>query len=147
MTGTTMAACRAALVVLLDGDVSIGDVPVSYGEPGDLGERQHIWVGAAVTNDQEIRGMASIPTKRVEDYSFPLHVEVIGYRSTSRANEAQAVVLSAAIETLVAADPTLGGVTNLLWCYVGGIDLDTTEHPDGVRTTLEMTMLAKGRLG
>ena len=147
MTGTTMAACRAGLVDLLDGDVTIGDVPVSYGEPGNFAERQHIWLGATTTIDQEIRGMANTPTKRVEDYTFPLWVEVIGYRQTARANETQAVVLSAAIETLVAADPTLGGVTNLMWCMVVGIELETTEHVDGPRTTLEMTMAAKGRLG
>ena len=146
MTGTTMAAVRAAVVDLIDGDVSIGDVPVSYGEPGNLGERQHIWVGATVSVDQEIRAMAATPTKRVEDYTFPLMIEVIGY-PTPRTNEAQAVVLSAAIETLIAADPTIGGVTNLLWCIVTGIELDTTEHVDGPRTTLEMTLTAKGRIG
>ena len=147
MTGTTIAACRAALVDLLDGDVSIGDVPVSYGDPGNIGERQHIWLGATVTGDQEPRAMASVPTKRVEDYTFPLWIEVIGYRKTSRLNEGRAAVLAAAIETLVAADPTLGGVTNLTWCIVSGMDFDTDETVDGPRTTVEITMSAKGRLG
>lgn len=147
MTGTTMAAVRAAVVDLIDGDISIGDVPVSYGDPGNIGERQHIWLGATVEAEQEIRSMAATPTKRVEDYTFPLVIEVGGSYGSPRATEAQAVVLSAAIETLIAADPTLGGVTNLLWCIVAGIELDTSEGGDGARTTLEMTIAAKGRLG
>ena len=90
--------------------------------------------------------MASVPTKRVEDYTFPLWVEVIN-EPTSRDNETRAAVLVDAIETLVAADPTIGGVTNLLWCIVAGIDFDTDEHIDGPRTVVEMTMAAKGRIG
>lgn len=121
-------------------------VPVSYGEPGDLGRSEHIWIGATASIDQEQRALAATPTKRVEDFTFPLMIEVIGY-TTARACEAQAAALSQVIETLVAADPTIGGVDGLLWMMVTAIELDTSEHVDGPRTTLELTMAGKARLG
>lgn len=146
MVGTTIADTRAALVDMIQGHVTLGGVPVSYGEPGKLGEREHVWIGATATIDQSIRAMASVPTKRTEDFTFPVVVEVIGY-PTARAVEARAAELSQAIETLVAADPTIDSVDNLLWLIVVGIEIDTSEHADGPWTRLEMTMQGKARIG
>jgi len=64
-----------------------------------------------------------------------LVIEVMS-KNTARASEARAVALGLIIEEYLADNPTVGGVTNLLWCLVDGVQLDTNETADGPRTTL-----------
>lgn len=146
MTGTSMFGARRAFVETVRGDSSLAGVPVHYGDPGNIAEREHIWIGATASNDQDTLSMNATPRIREETYTIPVSVEVIGY-PTVELNERRTETIVQSIETLIAADPTLGGnVTSLLWVAVAGIEVDTTEHADGPRTSAEITLTCKGRL-
>ena len=136
MAGTVAAALRAALVDALDSLVA--PVPFHYGAPGDLGRTETIWMGSAreasTDGSQDVRQLG-VPVRRREDLRMDLVIEVMS-KNTARASEARAVALGLIIEEYLADNPTVGGVTNLLWCLVDGVQLDTNETADGPRTTL-----------
>jgi len=136
MAGTVAAALRAALVDALD--PLLDPVNVHYGSPGDLGRTETVWMGSArddATDSSQRVGALGVPVRRSEELHMDLVVEVMS-KTTARASEARAVALGLIFEEYLAANPTIGGVTNLLWCIVEGMELDTAETADGPRTML-----------
>lgn len=145
MAGSTVADCRAAFVRCATDELAKYGIPVGYGDPGGEGRREHVWLGEAVDGDVETRAIAALPRKRVEDYSFDVTIEIIGL-ATPQATETKAVTVMAEMETMLAADPTVDGVTNLQWLYVNGWTIDTDQTSDGPRTRINLTLSARGRI-
>jgi hypothetical protein len=145
MAGTTAAALKSALKTQMSAEGALSGVPISYGEPGDLARAEHIWITSASDGEQQIANFKSGRKRRDETYSLSIVVEVssMGRAETS---EARAVVLGTAIEEMLADDPKVNSVTNLLWCVVESFALDTQESGEGPRTTFILTLQARGRL-
>jgi len=145
MAGTTAAALKTALKTAMAADVGLVNIPISYGDPGDLGRTEHIWMGAAEEGSSEPTGMRSSRKRREEEYVFDVVVEVSS-KARPESNEARAVVLGTIIEELIADDPKISNTTNLLWVMLDSFELDTTELSEGPRTVFTLTLRAKGRL-
>lgn len=144
MAGTTMAALKSALKTAIDAEGSI-DVPVAYGHPGDLGRKEHIWLGGSQLGDSEASGFRSGRKRRQESYTLEVVIEVMN-DPTPEATETRAVALATVIEEMLADDPKVNNTTNLLWCALESLEMDTTETGEGPRTLLTLTLRAEARL-
>lgn len=145
MAGTTAAALKSALRAAMLAEVALSGVPVSYGEPGDTARTEHIWIGAATAGDSEPTAFKSGRTRRDEAYTVDVVVDVSSMASPET-SEARAVVLVTAIDEMLADDPKLNEVPNLLWCVLESWDLSTQEGAQGPRTVMRLTLKARGRL-
>ena len=145
MAGTTAAALKSALKTQMTQEAALGGIPISYGEPGDQARSEHIWIGAATDGDMEPASFRSGRTRRDEVYTLDIIVDVTSIGKVE-ANEARAVLLGTAIEEMLADDPKVGAVTNLLWCVVEGFILDSHETGEGPRSTYTLKLSARGRI-
>ena len=145
MAGTTAAALKSALKTQMGLEASLSAIPISYGEPGELARSEHIWIGAATDGDMEPASFRSGRTRRDEAYKLDVVVDVSSVGRVE-ANETRAVLLGTVIEEMLADDPKVGAVTNLLWCIVEGFMLDSHETGDGPRSVYTLNLSARGRL-
>jgi hypothetical protein len=145
MAGTTAAALKSALKTAMAAEGGLSGVPISYGEPGDMARTEHVWIGAATDGDMEPASFRSSRKRRDETYTLDVVVEVSSI-ARAEASETRAVLLGTVIEEMLADDPKVGNVTNLLWCMVDGFELDTEETAEGPRSTYTLTLQARGRL-
>ena len=67
-------------------------------------------------------------------------------RSSPQDNEARAVVLADAVETVIVEDPQLNNLTGLLYCQITSMELSTVETGEGPLTEITLTIQAKARL-
>jgi len=144
MAGTTMAAFKTALVAAITAEGSI-NVPVSYGDPGDLGRREHIWLGATTPLESETVSFKAGRKRRQESYSVEVVIEVLNDSHPEDA-ETRACALSAIIEEMLADDPKVNAVTNLLFAVLEDMEMETTQTGEGVRTVLTMSVRVEARL-
>ena len=145
MAGTTAAALKSALKDAMSSEAGLAGVPISYGEPGDLARTEHIWIGAATSGAQEVAAFKTGRTRRDEEYFIDICVEVSS-SSNPESCEARVVLLGTVIEEMLADDPKVNDVTNLLWCVVHNFDLDTQELAEGPVSKYTITLVARGRL-
>lgn len=144
-TMSTMAAVKAALTTALDARSALDGVLVTYGDAGDLATMETIRLGDTTFGIQEPAALRPSKRRRFEEYTLEVTVEVIG-KVTPQANEARAIALAAEVEDAVAVDPTVGAVTNLLFAYVTGMEMSTTETVSGPRTEVMIEITCKGNL-
>lgn len=145
MTTTTMAALKASLKTELEARDGLSGVQVSYGQPGTQQRREALWLGATELGSQEIAAFRSGTQRRRESYELHVWVEVSSKR-TPEDSEARAVALMGELEDLVAVDPKVNDVPNLLFVFVNGMEMDTIEGPEGPLTTIDVTLQCEGRL-
>jgi hypothetical protein len=125
---TTIPAFKSALVTALQASSALTGVQVSYGNPGDIQRSESIWVGDS-RSQQQPSAMKSLPVRRDEVYTTDVMVEITQPRSTQEGVDLRATVLAAAVETVIAENPSLS-VTGVLWSTVvsydmaGGFDAD-----------------------
>ena len=146
MTTSTMAALKASLRTELQARAGLSGVQVTYGDIGDGGRWESIRLGEVETGAQNPAAMRSGTQRRRESYILHVYVEVIG-KPTPEANEARAIVLAGELEDLVASDPKVNDVPNLLFCYVEGFEMETNEVAgEGPRTLIDITLQCEGNL-
>lgn len=146
MTTSTMAALKTNLKVALLQEGTLAGVQVLYGDPGGLGQKEVIWLGSTETGSQEIASLRSGKKRRRESYLLHVYVEVMS-KATPEANEARAVALAGVLEDLVATDPKVSDTPNLLFCFVEGYEMDTTEvGGTGPRTVIDVSLQCEGNL-
>jgi len=145
MAGTTAAAVKAALRAAMLAEAGLAGVPVSYGEPGDLARSEHIWIGSATTGDSDLVAFKAGRNRRDESYLVDVVVDVSSMAS-AETSEARAVELVTVIEEMLADDPKLGEVPNLLWCILESWDLTTQDYADGPRSVMSLSLKARGRI-
>jgi len=145
MAGSTAAALKAALKTAMAAEGALSAVAVSYGEPGELHRSEHIWIGSAVSGSVEPAVFRAGRVRRDEEYSLDVVIDV-GSEPRPEDAETRAVLLGAVVEEMLADDPQVSNVTNLLWVIVDGFELDTVESSEGPRSTYTLTLQARGRL-
>ena len=125
---TTIPAFKSALVAALQASSALTGVQVSYGNPGDTQRSESIWVGDT-RSQQQPSAMKSLPVRRDEEYTTDVVVEITQPRATQENVDLRAATLAAAVETVIAENPSLG-VNGVLWSTVdtydmaGGFDAD-----------------------
>jgi hypothetical protein len=145
MSTTTQAAVKSALktTILARSLVVTDHVQVLYGEPGDEGRRECIWIGTAQLQSPQ-EPVAFRKGRRDEDYIIKVFAEN-GTKPTPEATEARAVELGAEVEAVVIANGTLG-VQGVAWIMPIGVSLQTTETGDGPRSVATISLSVKARL-
>jgi hypothetical protein len=145
MASTTQAAVKAALkTALLARAVIVSDhVPVSYGEPGDEGRSEQIWIGTAFTEAIE-EPRAFRVGLRTEEYSLRVHVENAS-KPTPEQAEARVALVAAEVEQAVIDSPKLG-VAGVSFIRPAGMALKTTESGSNARAIATVTLHVTARL-
>lgn len=145
MSGTVGVAAKTALVGtgnVLTGLAGIGDagVTVAYSMPKDV-KREVVYggkVGGPVTLSA-MRGGGSNRIRREEDLTLMLMVRVYKPgQSDGEATETRAVALYTLIAEYIAANSTLGGVTDLKLARVDSYDMESWPDDDGWSAEIAM---------
>lgn len=145
-TTTTMAAVKAALKTLIAARPGLSGVQVVYGDVGDKIRNESIRLGATTTGDQESPAFRSGTQRRRESYTLEVIIEVVGTGSVETI-EARAVEISSEVEAITASNPKLDDVPNLLFVFVEGMDMETTElGGTGPRSVIELSIRCEGDL-
>src|ERR1051325_1589894 len=101
---STVPAVKAALVSLISAQLT--NVQVSYGRPADSKLARECVYIAEATGEHSIPVFKAGRKPREERYSIEVVVAVIKARGTITTAEARAFTLLAAVEDVVADDPT-----------------------------------------
>lgn len=147
MAGSCVFAVRRALRTLLVADLD--PIPVYMGEPGGFASMPVVWLGGTRTTgpegSQESAGMRSTPHGRIERIDFDVIVQDRQVDAIQAETELETTMTS--IETLIAADPTLGAVSGLLWIRVADYNVTSTQADQQVLSTGLLTLRMVGRIG
>jgi len=145
MAGTTAAALKTALITAMGNEAALDGIPKAYGDPGELGRTEHIWIGAATDGESFNPTFRAGRKRREEEYTIDVTV-MVSSMARPEINEARAVTIGTVIAEMLADDPQVNAVTNLMWCALDAWELDTIETGEGPQTTYTLTLRAKGRL-
>jgi hypothetical protein len=142
---TTQAAVKSALktAILARTLITTDHVQVLYGEPGDTGRRECVWIGTALSPaPQEPRAFR--PGLRQEEYTIRIAAENWLLDTPEKA-EARAVVLAGEVEACVIANQTLG-VTGVSFIMPAGVSTQTTEADGTPRAIATISLMVSARL-
>jgi hypothetical protein len=143
-TISTVPAVKKALYDALT--AGLGGVQVSYGHPSAaLVERQVVYVGD-VQMDYSVPVMRAGRQPRQEEFTVEVIVNVAPARGEPSEAEAEAFALLAAVEDVVADDPTLGGVDGLLWVRFDSGRVVTDLGPEGPICLIAVEVACAARL-
>jgi hypothetical protein len=109
MTSSAQAACEDALLAILQADATLAALagPPQLFEPQDPKD-EHVWISEDSTETQEASLTGNIPERR-EDFTIGVVVFVVKTGDDYKRTRDRGVVLVAAIEGLVKANPQLAG--------------------------------------
>ena len=142
---TTQAAVKAALkvAVLARTFITNNHIQVLYGEPGDEGRRECIWIGTSFTEaPQEPRAFRK--GLRLEEYTLKVRAEA-GLDPTPEKAEARAVLLADEVEATIIDSINLG-VANVSYISPAGGGLQSTEGDESSRAIATINLQIVARL-
>lgn len=115
-------------------------VKVAYSMPRDV--PTEVVYGGSVGGLVELAAFAGGGrVRRVENLVLMLHVRVYTKgRRDSEASEARAVVIGDTVAAYIAANPTLGGLTDLKVAKVAEVEMDSWLDDYGAGTTLDISV-------
>lgn len=149
MSGTVAAAAKARLVGtgnVLSGLSGMEGVDVAYDMPPTV--PREVVYGGKVDGPVQLVGMrGGTRVKREENLTLHLHIRVykLGEKTTETA-EARAAALSTIVEDYIAANYTLGDLTDLKLASVTGVDLDGFLDDEGATALMTITVALKSYL-
>jgi hypothetical protein len=139
---SVVASVKAALLGATDGILAplLTPVTVAYSLPRDI-PRELVY-GGNVVGPVTLAAMAGgARVKRQEDLILQLHVRVWQPgQETTEETDARAVEIGDVIALYIAANTTLGGVSDLKLAQVSGVDLDGWTDDDGAGSTLTLAV-------
>lgn len=144
------AAAKAALVGttnVLSALPGLAGVQIAYNTPTRDVPREVVYGGdlSGPVSLSAMRGSGRV--KREESLSLRLHVRVNEPgNATTQNTDARAVAICTAIEDYIAANTTLGGVTNLLGASVESVSLDGWIEDEGATSILDLSISLKSYL-
>ena len=144
MAGTIIADFKARLLTQLQANATLSAIQVSYGDPGGAQRRECVFLGNIETDDHVPESLAQGRRRRREDFTLEVFVEVSS-KPTPQTCEARAVALAQAVETVLADDPQLNNLSQLMFCQLRSMSMTTVEA-DAPVCTIRMLIEAKARL-
>ena len=144
MAGTIMATFKARLLTQLQANATLSGIQVSYGDPGGSQRRESVFLGDIETNDHIAESLSSGRRRRIEEFTLECFVEVSS-KPTPQACEERAVELANAVETVLADDPQLDNLSQLMWCQLQSMTM-TTVQADAPVCTIRLLINANARL-
>lgn len=151
MAGTNAVAVKKAVFDRLTAASALQTSPlyqvqIDYAWIGHA-DRERIY-GGRVPFEQEFAalGRASGRVSRNELATVTLFIEVIKPGATVEETDQRATELGTVVEELIAGDPTLADITNLLYGGVTSGELDYELTDDAVASVLELHLAFRSRL-
>ena len=142
-----MTSFKGRLLTQLQANGTLSSIQVTYGDPGGSARNECVFLGDVINNRHEPESLSTGRRRRIEDFDVEVFVQVGSKaRSSPQDNEARAVVLSDAVETVIVEDPQLNDLSGLLYCQVRSMEMSTVETGEGPFTTITLTINAKARL-
>jgi hypothetical protein len=138
----SVAASAKAYLVGKDGALAplLQGVQVVYSAPTKDVKRELVY-GGQVAGPVELKAFAGgARVKRSETLTLALHIRVYRPNSTSEATDARAVEIGDVIANYIAANWTLGGLTELIRATVDGVELDNWTDDDGSGSILTLAV-------
>jgi hypothetical protein len=123
VTATTSIrpAVKSALLTALQLKPELEGVQLSYGWPGDALEREHIWIGN-VTGTVRIALLSTGRKYRDDKFNVSVFVQAGLIGGTEAEAEERATQLLAALEDVLADDPSIGEVDGLIDAELTTVD-------------------------
>jgi len=144
MAGTIMSTYKVRLLQQLKANATLSAIQVSYADPGGAQRRESVYLGNIDTNDHVPESLSSGRRRRIESFTLEVFVEVSS-KPTPQTCEARAVELANAVETVLADDPQLGNLSQLMWTQLRSMTMNTMEA-DAPVCSIRMLLDAKARL-
>ena len=144
MAGSIMSTYKDRLLTELQANATISAVQCTYADPGGGQRREAVFLGDIETNDHVPESLSSGRRRRIEEFTCEVFVEVSS-KPTAQTCEARAVELANAVETVLADDPQLDNLSQLMWTQLRSMSMTTVEADVPV-CTIRMLVDAKARL-
>ena len=145
MAGSIIANYKAALLTQLKANATIAAVQCTYADPGGSQRREAIFLGDIETDDFIPDARAPGRRRRRESFTCELFIEVSS-KPTAQTAEARAVELANAVETVLADDPQLDNLSQLMFTAVRSLSMTTVQADQVPVVTIRMLLDAEARL-
>ena len=145
MAGSIIANYKAALLTQLKANATLGAVQVTYADPGGSQRREAVFLGDIETDDFQPEALAPGRRRRRESFTCELFIEVSS-KPTAQTAEARAVELVNAVETVLADDPQLDNLSQLMFTAVRSLSITTVQADQAPVVTVRMLLDAEARL-
>ena len=145
MAGSIIANFKAALLTQLQANATLGAVQCTYADPGGSQRREAVFLGDIETDDFQPEALATGRRRRRESFTCELFIEVSS-KPTAQTAEARAVELINAVETVLADDPQLDNLSQLMFTAVRSLSITTVQADQAPVVTVRMLLDAEARL-
>jgi hypothetical protein len=145
VAGSIISNYKAKLLTELQANSTISAVQCSYADPGGSQRREAIFLGDIETDDFIPEALAPGRRRRRESFTCELFIEVSS-KPTAQTAEARAVELANAVETVLADDPQLDNLSQLMFTAVRSMSMTTVQADQVPVVTIRMLLDAEARL-
>lgn len=145
MAGSIIADYKAALLTQLKANATLGAVQCTYADPGGSQRREAVFLGDIENDDFQPEALAPGRRRRRESFTCELFIEVSS-KPTAQTAEARAVELINAVETVLADDPQLDNLSQLMFTAVRSLSITTVQADQAPVVTVRMLLDAEARL-
>lgn len=145
MAGSIIANYKAALLTQLKANATLGAVQCTYADPGGSQRREAVFLGDIENDDFQPEALAPGRRRRRESFTCELFIEVSS-KPTAQTAEARAVELINAVETVLADDPQLDNLSQLMFTAVRSLSITTVQADQAPVVTVRMLLDAEARL-
>ena len=145
MAGSIISNYKAKLLTELQANSTISAVQCTYAAPGGSQRREAIFLGDIETDDFIPEALAPGRRRRRESFTCELFIEVSS-KPTAQTAEARAVELANAVETVLADDPQLDNLSQLMFTAVRSLSMTTVQADQVPVVTIRMLLDAEARL-
>lgn len=148
-------ATRRALVEALGHEDVLTGIPISLGAPGEVGQREDIWLGPSATtgtlNVPVFTGPDTIanPVTYDDRFTIPVHIFACAPGQTLEEAEARGEQLYLAVERVVRQNPQLSEldeVAGLVSVLLEQVVIVTANFQEGVGSIVDVTLACHGRI-
>ena len=145
MAGSIISNYKAKLLTELQANSTSSAVQCTYADPGGSQRREAIFLGDIETDDFIPEALAPGRRRRRESFTCELFIEVSS-KPTAQTAEARAVELANAVETVLADDPQLDNLSQLMFTAVRSLSMTTVQADQVPVVTIRMLLDAEARL-
>jgi len=147
MASTTIYSVKSTLLTKLKAESDLSGIQITYGDPGQAGRRECIFIGDVTASGQDPESLSSGRRRRIESYTLDVIVSVQSKPQGLQENEQRAIVLASAVENVVADNPTLSSLDGLMFIECAGMSVSSNEAgADGPHSQITVHFAVKARL-
>jgi hypothetical protein len=143
---------RRALAEILGEDDDLTGIDIFRGWPGDLGQREYIWLGPSATTGSLFTGpdFEANPVNYDDEFTVPVHIFACAPGQDLDQAEDRGEQLYLAVERVVRTKPLLASYTNgiagLKRVIVADLSITTANFHEGVGSLVDVTLSCKSRI-